>query len=215
MAIVLDINILCNKMLDLNTITMLFSKYEVSIEYMKSIDNWMWDNEKKIESSKQVMTILDMQHIVIIKLMQPLIKDMGVYIEKIKNQYLYTLWINTEGYPMLDCEKITLDNSEFYKEIIKAILELNRLIKDSFEVVGIGLETDIYYEENIMDMIENSKNIMIWLLNKHIKLNFELENFKGNVVEDIYVLQKNKDVINGGIRLSLKSLDDFQIPLLS
>ena len=190
MAIVLDINILCNKMLDLNMITTLLTKHRVSIESMNSIDNWMWDNEKKIEDSKQIATILDMQHIVTFKLKQPSIKDIGVYIEKIENQFLYTLWINTEGYPMLDCEKITMDNCKFYKEIIQAILALNGLIEDFFEVVGIGLETDICYERNVMDIIRKSKNVMIWMLKKHDELNIQLEDFKGDMIESVYVLQR-------------------------
>lgn len=190
MAVVLDINILCNKMLDLNKIAFLLAKHKASIESINSIDNWMWDNEKKLEDFNQIATILDMQHIIIIKLKQPSIKDIGVYIEKIENQFLYTLWINTEGYSMLDCEKITMDNCEFYQEIIQAVLELNRLIKDSFEVVGIGLETDFCYEKDVIDIIRKSKNMMIWMLNKHDELNIQLEKFKGGMIEGIYVLQR-------------------------
>lgn len=190
MAVILDINIICNKMLDLNILKMLLSKHRVSIESMNCIDNWMWDNEKKIESFKQIATTLDMQHIVILKLMQPQIKDMGVYIEKTENRYFYTLWINTEGYPMLDCEKITLDNRKFYKKIIQAILELNKLIADSFEIVGVGLETNICCETKIIDIIQNSKNVMIWLLSKHFESNIQLDNFIGDMVEDVYILQR-------------------------
>ncbi len=116
MAVVLDINIFCNKMLDLTKSASFLVKHNVSIESISSIDNWMWENEKEIEDSKQIANILDMQHIVIIKLKKPSIKDIGIYIEKIENQFLYTLWINTEGYTMLDCEKVTMDNSEFYKK---------------------------------------------------------------------------------------------------
>lgn len=190
MAVVLDINILCNKMLDLTKSASLLAKHNVCLDSMNSIDNWMWENEKEIEDTKQIVNIVDMQQIVIIKLKQPSIKDIGIYIEKIENQFLYTLWINTEGYKMLDCEKITMDNSEFYKKIVLSILEMNKLIEDSFEVVGIGLETDFYYEKDVMDIIQKSKNMMIWLLKKHDELNTKLEEFKIDVVEGVYVLQR-------------------------
>lgn len=190
MAVVLDINILCNKMLDLTKSELLLAKHNVSIESINSIDNWMWENEKEIEDSKQITNILDMQQITIIKLKKPSIKDIGIYIEKIENQFLYTLWINTEGYTMLDCEKITKDNSEFYKKIVLSILELNRLIEDSFEVVGIGLETDFYYEKDVMDIIRKSKNMMIWMLNKQDEVNIQLEEFKIDAIEGVYVLQR-------------------------
>lgn len=190
MAVVLDVNILCNKVLDLNIIMVLLAKYGVSIMSMSSIDNWMWDNEKEIEPYNEIAAIVDMQHIAVIKLKQQRIKDMGIYIEKYENQYLYTLWVNTEGYPILDCEAITLDNSKYYKEIINIILELNGLIKDFFEVVGIGLETDICYKKNIIDIILSSKNVIIWMLSKHDGLSMQLENFNGNMIEGVYVLQR-------------------------
>lgn len=190
MAVVLDINILSNKMLDLNKSVSFLARYNISIESINSIDNWMWDNEKKIEDTKQIATILDMKHIVAIKLKESSIKDIGVYIEKIDNQFLYTLWINTHGYTMLDCEKITMENSEFYKKVIQALLEYNRLIEDSFEVVGIGLETDFCYTKDVMGIIQKSKNMMIWMLNKHDNLNVELEKYKGYMIEDMYVLQR-------------------------
>ncbi len=190
MAVVLDINILSNKMLDLNKSVSFLARYNISIESINSIDNWMWDNEKKIEDTRQIATILDMKHIVAIKLKESSIKDIGVYIEKIDNQFLYTLWINTHGYTMLDCEKITMENSEFYKKVIQALLEYNRLIEDSFEVVGIGLETDFCYTKDVMGIIQKSKNMMIWMLNKHHNLNIELEKYKGYMIEDMYVLQR-------------------------
>lgn len=190
MAVVLDINILCSKMLDLNKSASLLAKHNISIGAINSIDNWMWDNEKEVEDFKQIANILDSHHIVTIKLKQPSIKDMGVYIEKVENQFLYTLWINTEGYAMLDCEKLTVNNSEFYKKLIQAVLEMNRLIEDSFEVVGIGLETDFYYEKNVMDIIRKSTNMLIWILNVHDGLNIQLDRFKGNVIEDVYVFTR-------------------------
>ena len=87
MAIVLDINFLCNKMLNIDVVVTLLNRYNVSIESMNSIDNWMWDNEKNIESSQQFASILDAQHIIVIKLKSPLIMDMGIYIEKIEKCY--------------------------------------------------------------------------------------------------------------------------------
>lgn len=124
---------------------------------------------------------------------------MGIYIEKIDNCYLYTVWINTEGYPMLDCDKITLDNHEFYNNLVKLILEVNEVIDIPFEVIGIGLETDIYYNKNIMDSIRNSKNIMLWIVKKHIELNNELKLYKVREIEEAYILEKNNG--QGNIKL--------------
>lgn len=193
MAIVLDINFLCNKMLNIDVVVTVLNRYNVSIESMNSIDNWMWDNEKNIESSQQFASILDAQHIIVIKLKSPLIKDMGIYIEKIEKCYFYTMWINTEGYPMLDCDKITWENYEFYNNLLQLILEINEAFNNSFEIIGIGLETDIYYNENIIDTIQNSKNVMLWIINKHIELNNELKTYKVSRIKGICILEKSND----------------------
>lgn len=193
MAIVLDINFLCNKMLNIDVVVTLLNRYNVSIESMNSIDNWMWDNEKNIESSQQFASILDAQHIIVIKLKSPLIKDMGIYIEKIEKCYFYTMWINTEGYPMLDCDKITWENYELYNNLLQLILEINEAFNNSFEIIGIGLETDIYYNENIIDTIQNSKNVMLWIINKHIELNNELKTYKVSRIKGICILEKSND----------------------
>ncbi len=67
---------------------------------------------------------------------------------------------------------------------------MNKLSEDSFEVVGIGLETDFCYEKDIMDIIRKSKNMMIWMLYKQDELNIQLEEFKIDVIEGVYILQR-------------------------
>lgn len=190
MAAVLEISMLCNKILDLSMFTELLCEYRVSIESVNSIDNWLWENERSINDTDRIADILDMQHIAIIKLKQPMFKDMGVYIEKVENQYLYTLWINIEGYSELDCERITVHNREFYEKIVETILELNKPGKGLFEVAGIGVETDIQYNKNVMDIIRNSKNVAIWLLNRRDELNTHMEGYEIDILESVCVLRK-------------------------
>jgi hypothetical protein len=190
MAIVVDINILCNSILDFDKMVLFLTKYGVDIESISSIENWMWENERKIKDSLEIESILNRCHIVIIKLKQQSYKDMGVYIEKVENQFLYTLWINTAGYEMLDCDELTVDNCIFYKKIIQAIVEVNRLTESLIEMVGIGLETDFHYTNNIHDTIQKSQNIMIWILNKKNGIKIQLDKFKCNILEDMYLFQR-------------------------
>lgn len=185
MAIVLDINFLCHKMIDTNTIVELLNDYAITIESINSIDDWMWNNEKKVELLNQVEGVLNNNRIVIIQLKNQLIKDLGIYIEKIESDYLYTLWINTEGYEVLDYDVITSENRKFYDKIYLIISKINKKVQDVFEVVGIGLETDFYYSENIISMIRNSRNIVVWILNGHIKdVNVSI-NYKEKKVEGL------------------------------
>lgn len=94
---------------------------------------------------------------------------------------------------MLDCDKITWGNYEFYNNLLQLILEINEAFNNSFEIIGIGLETDIYYNENIIDTIQNSKNVMLWIINKHIELNNELKSYKVSRIKGICILEKSND----------------------
>ena len=164
MAIVLDINILCNKRLDENIVSEILNDNEVTIETINCIDNWMWDNEQKIELFSQVEDVLNNNKIIILKLKKTFIKDMGVYIEKIDNFYLYNIWINTDGYPMLDCNAVTSENSYFYEAIYQTVSHISEKNKKLFRIIGIGLETDFHYNENLADIINNSRNMVSWIL---------------------------------------------------
>ena len=190
MAIVLDVNILCNKILDIKLIATYLEKYSINIDAVYSIDNWMWENKKEIKDFKQISNLVDSQHIVVIELNKPSTKAVGLYIEKVENHFLYTLWINTEGYSVLDCEEVTMDNRESYRNIMQGILGLISLEKDSFVLAGIGLETDFCYENDIEDIILKSKNMLIWMINKYNGRMLQLSGFRGEMIEDIYVLQK-------------------------
>ncbi|MCM1500920.1 MAG: hypothetical protein NC124_20875, partial [Clostridium sp.] len=191
MAIVLDVNLLCCKMMNLFTLSSLLNKYGICIESANSIDSWMWDNEKRLESLEDVESVLNRGHIAVLKTSHSQMKDMGIYAEKLRGRYLYTLWFNTEGYSMLDCEEITPDNWMFYKRIIQMVLELNGLIKNSVDVAGVGLETDMCYESDIMSTILKAKGIVIWLLNRRVIPDIPIEALKSEAIDDnMYILQR-------------------------
>lgn len=73
---------------------------------------------------------------------------------------------------------------------MQGILGLISLEKDSFVLAGIGLETDFCYENDIEDIILKSKNMLIWMINKYNGRMLQLSGFRGEMIEDIYVLQK-------------------------
>lgn len=190
MAIVFDINFISNKILDIDILEGLLHDYGVSIESANRIDNWMWENEKEIKILRQIEEMLNEYRIVIIKLKHPLIKDLGIYIEKIENVYLYTVWINTEGYSMLDCDKITSKNCKYYEMIIEIVLKVNKTAINIFEAVAIGLETNINYSKDIINMIKESQNIIIWILNERIELNHKLCGYNVRKIEGVKILEK-------------------------
>lgn len=193
MAIVLDINFLCNKMLNISIIEELLNEHQVNIESINSIDNWMWENEKEVVGREQLGRILNNGQIAIIKLKRTLIKDLGLYIEKNEYFYHYTLWMNTEGYPALDCDKVNAGNCIFYEGILQTILKAKEKVNSAFEVIGIGLETDIYYSRNIIDMIQKSRNIMFWIPGRHIEFINGLKGYDEKNMAGVKILVKNNN----------------------
>ncbi len=192
MAVALDINFLSNELMDIDIIENLFKKHNVKIVSINSIDNWMWDNEKEIDSLMHIGKVLNHCQIVIIKLKQPLMKDLGIFIEKVENLYLYTVWMNTEGYPMLDCDAITLENCKYFENIFATLLKMKENNINIFEVVAIGLETDIHYSKNILDMIQESKNVFVWIFNQDVELNQKMDGYAIKRINGIKILEKIK-----------------------
>ena len=90
MAIALEINFLSNELMDIDIIENLLKENSVKIVSINSMDNWLWDNKKEMESLMQIGKALNNCQIVIIELKQPAVKDLGIFIEKVENLYLYT-----------------------------------------------------------------------------------------------------------------------------
>lgn len=192
MAIALDINFLSKELIDIEIIENLLKQYCVKIVSINSIDNWMWDNEKEIASLMQIGKVLNNCQIAIIKLRQPLMKDLGIFIEKVENFYLYTVWMNTEGYPMLDCDAITLENCKYFENIFAALLKMKENNTNIFEVAAVGLETDIHYSKDILDMIQKSKNVLVWIFNQDVELNQKMDGYEIKRINGIKILEKIK-----------------------
>lgn len=169
MAAAFDINMLCNKLINIDIINELLGRYGVRIQSIHSIDNWQWGNENDLDSLNQVKSVLDSGKIVVVQLEKTSIKDLGIYIEKVSHFYLYTLWINTEGYQMLDCDRVTSENSKFYEEIYHEIAQIEKRNANTFDVVGIGLETDFSYNQDIEQTLKDSRNVIAWIIKNDIR----------------------------------------------
>lgn len=189
MAAVLDINIISKEIIDFDVIIDLMNDYGVNISSITSISNWKWEKERQIRSVEQIPAIIDSGEIVIIQLKFPPVKDMGIYIEKSNNICFYTLWMNTEGYPAMDCDIVNSENRVYYEKIYRAVQD-SGIGNES--IFGIGLETDICYAENIMDMIQNSKNIAVWIMNSDIEMPEEIKGYQKIVnASNRMILERN------------------------
>lgn len=194
MAIVLDFTLLCEELISLNFMLQsnVVANLDVSIEKISYIDNWMWENQQEIQDTSLIQKKLSEGKIIIINLKSSIIKDMGIYVEEIAERYVYDLWVNTEGYPELDTDKINLKNRKYFQLFYQKFNELLKMQNIRFQLLGIGLETKFECKDTIIDTIEKSDNVIVWIVNKNFGRNLILDNYvKRNDEEmDFWIFEK-------------------------
>lgn len=194
MAIVLNFNLLCEELISLNSMLQsnVVANLDVSIEKISCIDNWMWENQQEIQDTSLIQKKLSEGKIIIINLKSSTIKDMGIYVEEIAERYMYDLWVNTEGYPELDTDKINLKNRKYFQRFYQEFNKLLKMKNIRFQLLGIGLETKFECKDTIIDTIEKSDNVIVWIVNKNFGKNLILDNYvKRNDEEmDFWIFEK-------------------------
>lgn len=194
MAVVLEFNLICKDVIDLDSVLQnsTISKLNISIEKVSSIDNWMWENQQELHDLAFVEKALKNAKIVVINLKSPLLKDLGVYVEKIREEYVYNLWINIDGYPNLDTDNISSRNRHYFKKFYQTFDEEVKKQNIQFRILGIGLETNFQYEEKISDVVQKSENIISWIVDKDFKHDELLNNYKRNDLKGMNFLVYEK-----------------------
>lgn len=194
MAIVLNFTLLCEELISLNFMLQsnVVANLDVSIEKISYIDNWMWENQQEIQDTSLIQKKLSEGKIIIINLKSSTIKDMGIYVEEIAERYVYDLWVNTEGFPELDTDKINLKNRKYFQLFYQKFNELLKMQNIRFQLLGIGLETKFECKDTIIDTIEKSDNVIVWIVNKNFGRNLILDNYvKRNDEEmDFWIFEK-------------------------
>ena len=194
MAIVLEFNLICKEFLDLEQIlhNSEIKKLKISIEKISSIDNWMWANQQELQSMHLVSHALNESKIIVINLKSDSLKDLGIYLEKINEEYVYNLWINTERYPDLDADKINTGNEYYFQKFYQTFGEVVKEQNMAFRILGIGVETNFQYKKNNSDIIRKSENIITWIGNEDLENDVALDNYKKKKVVgmDFLVFEK-------------------------
>lgn len=186
MGATIDLNIISKVNLKVEKIIQLMSqkfKFNIEIANIEIIDDWEYQNMVKVLDISKIQRYVEEHKIANIEFIISGKYRAGCQIEKIDAGYETCIWIDTVNISYLDCDAINDGNSFFYSELINLILAS---VKE-YEIIvaSIGVETAVEYSENILDMVNKSNNVIVWLITgKYPKIlnNFDLsESVEWNV----------------------------------
>lgn len=170
MAAVIELYCVWGKQIDLAAGLKIISETaEVSIGNAFCIDNWKWENQQAILDFSEIEEKIEKNKIVVIDLKLSVFKSAGIYIEKMQNDYVYEMWIDTEGFPELDVDVITKANQKFYQRAYKALETIVERQKIPFKILGIGVETNFEYDEDVNEIVRKSGHMVSWVSNKTLE----------------------------------------------
>lgn len=169
MAIAWEFIIITEEVISVETLVQLSSDFNEAVAFksIASIDDWNWSNQQHLKDIYEINSKLEEKKIIVVEMESILWQSIGMYIEYIETEglYSYTFWINAENHPELDVDKITDSNKRYYDY---AFFILGKIIKKynlSLYAIAIGLESNIKYESTIDKMIQNSHNVIVWIVN--------------------------------------------------
>ena len=167
MAVAWEINMINEEAISPEILSLIIKEYknDINVTTIVSMDDWGWSNKRQLDSVAEITEELDKGKIITIEMQSKQWKSLGMFVEK-EGVYLYTFWINTDGFPELDVDKITDANRKYYNQVYHI---LDRLIEEynlPFNYIAIGLESDVRCCADIRTAISNSNNVIVWLIKK-------------------------------------------------
>ena len=167
MAVAWEINIINEEAISLEILSLIIKEYknDINVTTIVSMDDWGWSNKRQLDSVAEITEELDKGKIITIELQSKQWKSLGMFAEK-EGVYLYTFWINTDGFPELDVDKITDANRKYYNQVYHILDKLIEEYNLPFNYIAIGLESDIRCCADIRTAISNSNNVIVWLIKK-------------------------------------------------
>ena len=139
-------------------------EHQIAIRSIASIDDWGWSNQQKLDDIFSIEQKINEGKIITVGISSHIWKSLGLYIEKEDDIYIYTLWLNTEGFPEIDANRITDQNQKHYETAFSILESLVEKYNIQFKCIAIGLESEIRYCPDMMRMISGSSGVVAWLI---------------------------------------------------
>lgn len=195
MAAVIELTVYCKKIIGLDQVIKEFKKmnYEVEMKTAEIMDDWEYNNYQELTycfNWSDIVKKISDNRIFISRLKLNSVFDVGYNVCATKDDYFeISLWLNTDKLKHFDEDKITESNKAFYDILTSKIINV---LKDNIlKLAGIGVETSIEYDNDTLNIIRNSKNIIRWILPDCCSLQSEEFNFSKEKIGDFYIFSLN------------------------
>jgi len=127
------------------------------IQNIEVMDNWHYENVFNLNTLEETKKYMDSKVITLTK--SSMNEQIGVSMEHSLDCYRYDFWYNPKH------EFFDSDCKNIYEIYINYILDE---LKDDILICGIGREIFIDFNMNIDEIIKDSHNVDIWLIQKEI-----------------------------------------------
>lgn len=190
MAAVMEIHLVCDRLLDMEPAMQVLntSGLKAVVKEQFYIDDWTWENEHRLDKMSNLDEFLTQGKIITIKFVTNKYKDMGITIERGYNQYIYNMWINTEGFPYLDVNQVYAGNADHFAQVYQILGKIIRSQRITFTLVAIGVESIFEYRGNIADTMQSAKNITTWIFDKSIGDKICLTGYAEKTIPDFNIV---------------------------
>ncbi|HPD00634.1 MAG TPA: hypothetical protein PLA01_04705 [Acetivibrio sp.] len=154
--------------------------YRVILNEIEVIDDWSYSNRQVLKFNEDTIDfdeLMSDNKIILAHFTANEFKC-GYYIFKADTDiYEMCIWLNTDGISFLDNDVIDERNKFVYDKIkneLIANIDSNKLL-----LIGIGVETLIKYDKSLQNIVDNSKNVLMWIIPKDKKIrihhNYKIE----------------------------------------
>jgi len=173
MGAVIEINIICSKILLPEQIEYIFNNDNIKCLEIISMADWEYHDIKVLNDFDSISSEIEDKRIVKFDFELSNITNCGVIIEPIMNTISYNIWFDTKNFADLDVDYVNCNNSFVYNEIYKA---LGNFIKNGifidYKYIAIGVESTLNVTNNVYQTIVSSKNVNVWIV--HTELDIHL-----------------------------------------
>lgn len=165
MAANIEFELLSKSFLPISQVANLLDISGWSIEVQKIIayNDWTCDAQKSkvLTESSQGRQVVDRGGILFVNLASVVRCPMGLQVYKGSDGINYSLWIDTQGKPELDCDLLTKDNKIIYDSFCD---HLAVKFGEEIYIGAMGVEISVELESDIMQTIKNGRNVIRWIL---------------------------------------------------